>query len=70
MITVIIPTFNEEIHISRVIKSARKLSDDIWVLDGGSSDNTLSIAKKMNVNIFESDLHFSSRIVHFQKVQI
>jgi len=69
MITVIIPTFNEEIHISRVIKSARKLSDDIWILDGGSSDNTISIAKKMNVNIFESDLHFCSRIIHFQELK-
>lgn len=69
MITIIIPTFNEEIHISRAINSARKLSDDIWILDGGSSDNTISIAKKMNVNIFESDLHFCSRIIHFQELK-
>lgn len=69
MISVIIPTFNEEIHIYRAIKSARKLSDDIWILDGGSSDNTISIAKKMNVNIFQSDLHFSSRIIHFQELK-
>jgi glycosyltransferase involved in cell wall biosynthesis len=69
MISVIIPTFNEEVHIARAVMSAKKLSDDIWILDGGSSDNTISIAKELNVNVFESDLHFCERIIHFQELK-
>jgi glycosyltransferase involved in cell wall biosynthesis len=69
MISIIIPTINEEIHIERAINSAKKLSDDIWVLDGGSTDETVSIAESLKVNVFKSNLHFCDRIIHFQELK-
>lgn len=43
-ITAIIPTFNEEIHISEAIKSVL-WCDEIIVVDSFSSDNTVEIAR-------------------------
>ena len=44
-ITVIILTFNEEIHIERCIKSALQISDKIFVVDSYSNDKTIEILK-------------------------
>lgn len=47
MISVIIPTLNEEKYLAKTIISAKKVPDiEIIVADGGSSDQTLEIAKK------------------------
>ncbi|MCZ4221787.1 glycosyltransferase family 2 protein [Pedobacter sp. SJ11] len=54
----IILTYNEEIHLSRLLKSIVDLSAQIFVLDSGSQDNTIEIAKKfgavVQVNPFEN----------------
>lgn len=44
-ISVVILAFNEGIHISRCIKSAKKVSNKIFVIDCFSTDNTASIAE-------------------------
>ena len=49
-ITAIIPTLNEEINIEQAIKSV-DFADEIIVIDSYSSDNTVSLAKKHNVNL-------------------
>ena len=50
MISVIIPTFNEEKYIARAIRSVLDQSDgvtnEIIVGDGGSCDTTVSIARR------------------------
>jgi glycosyltransferase involved in cell wall biosynthesis len=51
-ITAIIPTLNEEIHISAAIESV-SFADEIIVIDSFSSDKTLEIAKKCNVKIIK-----------------
>ena len=51
-ITAIIPTLNEEIHISNAIKSVR-FADEIIVIDSYSSDKTIAIAEKFNVKIIK-----------------
>lgn len=52
MISVLILTFNEENNIGECIESV-SWSDDILVLDSGSTDNTVSIAKCKGARILE-----------------
>jgi rSAM/selenodomain-associated transferase 2 len=54
MISVIIPTYNEESHIRATLKALweydrQNLIKEIIVADGGSQDNTLAIAKSEGV---------------------
>lgn len=43
-ISVLILTYNEQLHIARCIKSALSASDDIVLVDSYSSDGTISLA--------------------------
>ena len=45
---------NEERHIKRVLESVKDF-DEIIIVDSGSSDNTLSIAKEYSNKIFHQD---------------
>src|SRR3989339_1949057 len=47
-ISVIIPTLNEESHIEKTLQSVIKQEGDceLYVVDGGSTDNTVAIAKR------------------------
>ncbi len=45
-------TYNEEKNIERAILSIKDMADEIIVLDSGSGDKTLEIAKKHNALIF------------------
>ena len=51
-ISAIIPTLNEEIHISEAIKSV-SFADEIIVIDSFSEDKTIEIAEKLNVKIIK-----------------
>lgn len=51
-ITAIILTKNEELNIRRCIRSLGNLPDRIIVVDSGSSDSTIQIAKSMGAEIF------------------
>lgn len=51
MISFVILTFNEEVHIERAIKSAAAISDDIHIIDCFSTDKTVEIASRFPVNI-------------------
>jgi glycosyltransferase involved in cell wall biosynthesis len=50
-ITAIILTKNEELHIGRCLESISKLANKIVVVDCGSTDQTINIAKKFNVEV-------------------
>lgn len=54
MISVIILTFNEEIHLERCLKSILKISNDIIILDSYSTDKTLDIAQSYNASIYQN----------------
>jgi rSAM/selenodomain-associated transferase 2 len=47
-ISVIIPTLNEELNIEKALQSVRKQegSYEIYVVDGGSTDNTVALAER------------------------
>ena len=51
-ISAIIPTLNEEIHISEAIKSV-SFADEIIIIDSFSADKTIEIAEKLNVKIIK-----------------
>ena len=46
-ITVIILTYNEELHIRRCIENVKLFAKTIYVIDSLSTDNTVSIAESM-----------------------
>lgn len=51
---VFILTFNEELHIGRAIDSAKKLTDDIIIIDSFSTDKTIEIVKKRSVKFVQN----------------
>ena len=51
LLTVIILTFNEEMHLGRCIKSAKQLTDSILIIDSFSDDRTIEIANEYNCQI-------------------
>lgn len=52
-ISVIILTYNEEIHIERLLKNIADWTNEIFIVDSFSTDKTLEIAKKYSVNIIQ-----------------
>ncbi|MCY1532885.1 Glycosyl transferase family 2 [compost metagenome] len=47
----IILTYNEEIHLPRLLQSIEKLGAKIYILDSGSTDKTLEIAAKYDAEV-------------------
>lgn len=54
-ISVAIATFNEEKNIKRCLDSVRQLADEIVVVDGGSADKTVAIARKYGAKVTITD---------------
>jgi glycosyltransferase involved in cell wall biosynthesis len=52
-LTVVILTYNEEIHIRRVIESVSGIAKEIIVVDSFSTDNTVAIASMMGARILQ-----------------
>ena len=49
--SIIILTFNEEVHLPRLLESIKDLQAKIFILDSGSTDETLNIAKTYGAEI-------------------
>lgn len=47
----IILTFNEEIHLPRLLESIKGLNAPIYILDSGSIDNTIAIANQYQAEV-------------------
>ena len=52
-ISVIILTYNEEIHIERCLNNAKKFAKEIFIIDSFSTDKTVEIAKNMGVEVYQ-----------------
>jgi dolichol-phosphate hexosyltransferase len=50
-ITIAIPALNEAGTIAEIIQGCRKHSDDVLVIDGHSTDDTVKISKNLNVRV-------------------
>ena len=48
-----IRTLNEERLIGEVLAAAKRLTDDVIILDSGSTDKTLDIAKNLDARIIQ-----------------
>ena len=49
----IIITFNEEVHLPRLLESVKNLDAPIFVLDSGSTDNTVATAKSYGATVLQ-----------------
>ena len=54
-ISVIILTFNEELHIRRCIENASQVAKDVFVIDCFSKDNTVAIAKECGATVLQHE---------------
>lgn len=54
-LSVICITKNEEKHLATALSSVKNLASEIIVVDSGSLDNTLNIAKQFTKNVFYQD---------------
>lgn len=53
-ISTIILTYNEEKHIERCIKNAQNFSDEIFLVDSFSSDDTVAIATALGAKVYQN----------------
>lgn len=54
-LSVAIATFNEEKNLPACLNSVRGLADEIVIVDGGSTDKTVAIAKKYGAKVIITD---------------
>lgn len=54
-LSVAIATFNEEKNIKDCLKSVENIADEIVIVDGSSTDNTVNIAKSFNAKVIIRD---------------
>ncbi len=54
-LSVAIATFNEEKNIKDCLKSVESIADEIVIVDGSSTDNTVNIAKSFNAKVIIRD---------------
>ncbi len=54
-LSVTIATFNEEENIKSCLKTVKDIADEIVVVDGGSVDRTVEIAKEFNAKVTVTD---------------
>lgn len=54
-LSVVLATYNEERNIGRCLEAVKNLADEIIIVDGKSTDDTVKIAKKFNAKIILVD---------------
>ena len=54
IVSVLILTYNEELHLNRCLASVKELTDKIFIVDSYSDDNTLKIAAKHDAKIYQN----------------
>ncbi|MDH6312730.1 glycosyltransferase involved in cell wall biosynthesis [Parabacteroides sp. PFB2-10] len=53
-LSVIILTYNEEMHIQRCVENMKSIAKDVFIVDSYSTDATLDIAKESGATIFQN----------------
>ena len=54
-LSVVLASYNEEENLARCLDSVKSIADEIIVVDGGSSDKTVEIAKSFNAKAVITD---------------
>lgn len=63
-LSVVLATYNEEVNLERCLKSVANIADEIVLVDGGSTDKTVSIAKTFGAKIIKTS---NKPIFHINK---
>ncbi len=63
--SVIILTYNEEQHLPRLLASLRGLNHELFVLDSGSTDRTLNIAREAGATVLTNPFENHPKQWHF-----
>lgn len=53
-LTVVVLTFNESMHLARALSSVERLADHVYVVDSGSTDETLDIAHEAGATVLSN----------------
>lgn len=53
-LSVVLAVYNEENNLEECLNSVKKIASEIVIVDGGSKDHTLDIAKKFNAKILKT----------------
>ncbi|OYR60110.1 dolichyl-phosphate beta-D-mannosyltransferase [Halorubrum ezzemoulense] len=52
-----IPTYNEEVAIGSIVSEAQQYADEVVVVDDGSTDNTVQIARHVGATVIEHEMN-------------
>lgn len=63
-LSVVLATYNEEGNLADCLKSVHKIADEIVIVDGGSKDKTVEIAKSFEAKVLITD---NPSIFHINK---
>lgn len=53
-ISVVILTYNEQLHLKRCIQEVKQISSDVFIVDSYSTDNTIQIALQNGAQVFQN----------------
>ena len=53
-ISVVILTYNEELHIRRCIENVKNFASHIYLVDSFSTDGTVAIAESLGAKVFQN----------------
>lgn len=63
-ISVVLAVYNEELNLEACLKSVQDLADEVVIVDGGSTDQTIEIATNFGARIIKTD---NPAIFHINK---
>lgn len=63
-LSVVLATFNEEKNLPSCLDAIKDIADEIIIVDGGSKDNTVNIAKQYNARVLVTD---NPQVFHINK---
>lgn len=59
-ISVIILTYNEELHIERAISNAKRFAKEVFVVDSFSTDGTIEIAERNGAKVYRHEFRYQA----------
>ena len=64
-LTIIVLTYNEEIHLKRCLESLKHFKSNIFIIDSGSTDATLEIAEEYGAKVFINEFYSQKQQINW-----